>query len=61
LIGLPGLPVWLIGIILLWISAALTLATGWDYLVAGLRHAATPGARGAASESATNQSKIHLS
>jgi cardiolipin synthase len=61
LIGLPGLPVWLIGIVLLWISAALTLVTGWDYLVAGLRHAATPGGRGAATETATNQSKIHLS
>ena len=27
-----------IGIILLWLSALLTLYTGWDYLQAGLRH-----------------------
>ena len=30
---------WLIGTILLWVSAILTIVTGWDYLVAGLRHA----------------------
>jgi cardiolipin synthase len=29
----------LIGEAMLWAAAALTLATGWDYLVAGLRHA----------------------
>jgi cardiolipin synthase (CMP-forming) len=29
----------LIGIILLWISAILTIYTGWDYFRAGLRHA----------------------
>lgn len=33
------LPVWLIGIVLLWISAILTIITGWDYLTAGIRHA----------------------
>ena len=27
-----------IGIVLLWLSALLTLYTGWDYLQAGLRH-----------------------
>jgi len=25
---------------MLWVAAALTLWTGWDYLTAGLRHAA---------------------
>ena len=38
-IGLGALPVSLIGELGLWIAAALTLATGWDYLQAGLRHA----------------------
>jgi cardiolipin synthase len=38
-IGLGWLPVSLIGEAGLWIAAALTLATGWDYLQAGLRHA----------------------
>ena len=38
-IGLGVLPVSLIGEAGLWIAAALTLATGWDYLQAGLRHA----------------------
>jgi cardiolipin synthase (CMP-forming) len=31
---------------MLWIAATLTLVTGWDYLTAGWRHAATPGTRG---------------
>ncbi|WP_137127482.1 CDP-diacylglycerol--glycerol-3-phosphate 3-phosphatidyltransferase [Roseomonas sp. HF4] len=39
LIGLSALPVSLIGEAGLWVAAALTLATGWDYLRAGLRHA----------------------
>lgn len=39
LIGLSALPVSLIGEAGLWVAAALTLATGWDYLQAGLRHA----------------------
>jgi len=34
------LPVSLIGEAMLWAAAALTLVTGWDYLTAGLRHAA---------------------
>ena len=33
------LPVSLIGEVLLWGAALLTLVTGWDYLQAGLRHA----------------------
>ena len=33
------LPVTPIGEAMLWAAAALTLFTGWDYLVAGLRHA----------------------
>ena len=27
-----------IGLTLLWIAAILTLYTGWDYLVSGIRH-----------------------
>ncbi len=42
LLGLTLLPVSLIGETMLWIAAALTLTTGWDYLTAGWRHAATP-------------------
>ena len=38
-IGLGGLPISMIGETGLWVAAALTLATGWDYLQAGLRHA----------------------
>ncbi len=46
LLGAPGayiiwlgwLPLALIGGVLLWTAAALTLVTGWDYLTAGLRH-----------------------
>lgn len=41
-IGLGFLPVGGIGFVLLWLAAALTLITGWDYLTAGLRHVATP-------------------
>jgi len=39
LLHITWLPVWLLGTILLWVSALLTIVTGWDYLVAGLRHA----------------------
>jgi cardiolipin synthase len=46
LLGLSFLPVSLIGETMLWIAAALTLITGWDYLTAGWRHAATPASRG---------------
>jgi cardiolipin synthase len=46
LLGLGFLPVSVIGETMLWIAAALTLITGWDYLTAGWRHAATTEARG---------------
>ena len=46
-IGHGVLPVSLIGEAGLWIAAALTLATGWDYLQAGLRHAGQADARAA--------------
>jgi cardiolipin synthase (CMP-forming) len=39
-LGLGFLPVSYIGEAMLWAAAALTLVTGWDYLLAGLRHAA---------------------
>jgi cardiolipin synthase len=39
LVGIPWLPVQLIGEAQLWVAAVLTLWTGWDYLMAGLRHA----------------------
>src|SRR3978361_2398891 len=42
LLGLGALPVSFIGEAMLWVAAALTLITGWDYLTAGLRQAALP-------------------
>ncbi len=42
LIDLGFLPVGWIGEAMLWVAAVLTLLTGWDYLTAGLRHAAAP-------------------
>jgi cardiolipin synthase len=42
LLHLSFLPVSSIGEGMLWVAAVLTLLTGWDYLTAGLRHAATP-------------------
>ena len=39
---LGWLPVSIIGEAMLWVAAALTLVTGWDYLTAGLRHAQSP-------------------
>ena len=39
LLGLGWLPVHGIGDAMLWVAAALTIWTGWDYLTAGLRHA----------------------
>src|ERR1700761_8100030 len=42
IIGLQFLPVSIIGEVMLWAAAALTLITGWDYLTAGWRHASTP-------------------
>jgi cardiolipin synthase len=41
ILHLSFLPVSLIGEGMLWVAAALTLITGWDYLTAGWRHAAT--------------------
>jgi cardiolipin synthase len=46
LLGLTFLPVSVIGETMLWVAAALTLITGWDYLTAGWRHVATPPSRG---------------
>jgi cardiolipin synthase len=40
--GLGWLPMAWIGGTLLWLAAGLTLVTGWDYLIAGLRHVSTP-------------------
>jgi cardiolipin synthase len=37
-IGLGMLPVSIIGELMLWTAAALTMITGWDYLKAGLSH-----------------------
>jgi cardiolipin synthase len=42
LLHISFLPVSLIGELMLWAAAALTLWTGWDYLTAGLRHATQP-------------------
>lgn len=41
-LGLGQIPLGMIGFVLLWVAAALTLITGWDYLNAGLRHAGAP-------------------
>lgn len=38
LLHLGFIPVDAIGAALLWLAAGLTLVTGWDYLMAGLRH-----------------------
>jgi cardiolipin synthase len=53
-IGLLWLPVSAVGEAMLWVAAALTLLTGWDYLQAGLRHAvqADAGRPGSADETA---------
>ncbi|MBE7212093.1 MAG: CDP-diacylglycerol--glycerol-3-phosphate 3-phosphatidyltransferase [Gluconacetobacter diazotrophicus] len=42
LLGLGFLPVGAIGALMLWVAALLTLVTGWDYLVTGLRHVRAP-------------------
>ena len=39
---LSFVPVTAIGEAMLWVAAALTLWTGWDYLTAGVRHASGP-------------------
>jgi cardiolipin synthase len=41
-LGLGAVPVGLLGEAMLWVAAVLTLVTGWDYLLAGLRHAERP-------------------
>jgi cardiolipin synthase len=43
-LGLSFLPVSLIGELMLWTAAVLTMITGWDYLQAGLSHAGAGGA-----------------
>ena len=45
ILGIGALPVAFIGEMMLWIAAAFALITGWDYLTAGLRHAAGPAQR----------------
>jgi len=50
LLHLSFLPVNAIGEAMLWAAAALTLVTGWDYLVASLHHAAAPPRRPAVAE-----------
>src|SRR6201996_8557652 len=42
LLHIGFLPVSLIGEVMLWVAAGLTLWTGWDYLPAGWRHAVVP-------------------
>ena len=42
LIHLGWLPMAWIGGTLLWLAAVLTLITGWDYLIAGVRHVNAP-------------------
>jgi cardiolipin synthase len=44
-LGLRWLPVGTLGEAMLWVAAALTLVTGWDYLNAGLRHVTAPAVR----------------
>lgn len=50
LLHIGFLPVSTIGEVMLWVAAALTLITGWDYLTAGLRHATAPPQSGAAAK-----------
>ena len=45
LLGIGWLPVGIIGAVMLWVAALLTLVTGWDYLVTGLRHVGQADAR----------------
>jgi cardiolipin synthase len=44
-LGLSFLPVSLIGELMLWTAAVLTMITGWDYLQAGLSHAGASAAQ----------------
>jgi cardiolipin synthase len=43
---LSFIPIGAIGEAMLWVAAALTLWTGWDYLTAGVRHASRSRAPG---------------
>lgn len=45
LLGIGWLPVGVIGAVMLWLAAILTLITGWDYVVTGLRHVGGPSNR----------------
>ena len=45
LLGIGWLPVGVIGAVMLWLAAILTLVTGWDYVVTGLRHVGGPSNR----------------
>jgi len=59
---LDFLPVSLIGEVMLWVAAVLTLMTGRDYLIAGLRHATADTAaeaRAAAGEAAGPKAPVH--
>lgn len=47
LLGIPFLPVSIIGEAMLWAAACLTLWTGWDYLTASLHHASISRSRAA--------------
>lgn len=46
LLRLGFLPVGMIGSIMLWVAALLTLVTGWDYLATGVRHVGQGSAAG---------------
>jgi cardiolipin synthase len=45
LLGIGWLPVGVIGAVMLWLAAILTLITGWDYVATGLRHVGGPSNR----------------
>ncbi|TLU73914.1 CDP-diacylglycerol--glycerol-3-phosphate 3-phosphatidyltransferase [Lichenicoccus roseus] len=45
LLQIGWLPVGLIGAVLLWLAALLTLVTGWDYLSTGFRHVRPPASK----------------
>ena len=47
-LGLGFVPVSALGEVGLWVAAALTLVTGWDYMRSGLRHAGAQDARATA-------------
>ena len=56
-IGLGWLHVTMVGEAMLWIAALLTLLTGWDYLIASLRHATAPRAPSSTSQRASSPAK----